>query len=527
MSLNTRKLIGRELDRFDVFVITAMLITILVFSYANYLYYHALIGVWDNAVFVNTLWQTINGRILYVSMAGGLNILANHMTPELIIAVPFFAISPTLLTLLLLHVVTTVLAAVPFYIFARHKLGTAAGSLIAVSFLAYPYTQANIAFYFEGELFLMLSTFAAWLFLERDNKKAFFVSLFTLLLVKEDVALIGVTVGLFILIFKRDKILGAITFGISSAYFLSLYLIAFPALRQTITGRVPEWGTVITNFYSHLGSNLPEIAWNIISNPLSTISLLVSPENVFYIFKLFAPIGFVSLLSPQIVLIATPAFLETMLSNINFMHNPAVRYSHPIVPIIFISSVYGILYLKHKLKLDNRKVIAICIIVLILSSIASVILWKKNKDNEYIYDKMLNQTHAQIAWEEVFPLIPENASIATQEHLLYALANRENISRVTGEFWAKRGWPLYEYDYILLDTSDWHYAFPASLADLINYKARLEAYGSYNIIFNRDGYTLYKKSSFTYVPDPRYDWIELESTKTTLQKTTSVLSSVN
>lgn len=509
--LELKRILNRDLDKFDALVAIVMLANICIFSYLNYIFYVALISGWDNALFTNMMWNTINGRVFYVSMTGGLNLLANHMTPQLVLAAPFFAIFPNVFTLLVLHVITTTLGVVPFYLFARDKLRPAVAAILSIAFFAYPYTQANMAFSFEGELFLMLCIFAAWFFLERGNDRAFLASLAALLLVKEDVALIGITLGVAVVLLRNKRRLGVATTLISLLYFLFVYFVAFPALKQTITGVTPEWEMTASSPYSHLGSNFREIAFNVIANPARTISLLVARENLVYLCKLLGPVLFLPVLSPITMLIALPTFLETMLSNVSFAHNPAVRYSHPIIPVLFISLVYSILLIKSKFRLSENKTRVLAFAVLLGCLASSYLFWFGSADHEYIYDKMANRSHADLIWAKVPPLIPDNASVATQEHLLPVFAKRHDIDIIT------RKWPLEGYDYIIIDTSDWHYAFPVTLPEFVDYQSRLELMGNYEIIFREDGLTVYKAIPGTrFIQNPDYTWIEMESRATKL-----------
>jgi len=74
---------------------------------------------------------------------------------------------------------------------------------------------------------------------------------------------------------------------------------------------------------------------------INVIKTLFRPSTFDYFWNLFAPLGFLSLLSPAI-LIALPEFAVNLLSQDANMRNIVFHYTAVITPFVFVSAIYGL-----------------------------------------------------------------------------------------------------------------------------------------------------------------------------------------
>ncbi|MGH7204446.1 MAG: DUF2079 domain-containing protein, partial [Candidatus Levyibacteriota bacterium] len=73
---------------------------------------------------------------------------------------------------------------------------------------------------------------------------------------------------------------------------------------------------------------------------------LLQPSRIEYLIKLFAPIGYLSILFPFFLVFAAPDLLINTLSNNPQLHQIYFQYTSTITPFIFLSAIYGVWVLR-------------------------------------------------------------------------------------------------------------------------------------------------------------------------------------
>jgi hypothetical protein len=221
---------------------------------------------------------------------------------------------------------------------------------------------------------------------------------------------------------------------------------------------------------------------------------------MFYIFGLFAPVGFLSLLSPPSLLIGLPWFLASLLSGFPLYYKPVgYQYVGFVIPFVFISAFYGskrlIQYINlFRGKIKNLKtpkipfnitVIRIFLVMLLLSS-------------TYLYFSSQNPMLPQITYhdrvlEDIIQLVPSYTSVLTQNDVFPHLSRRlygyvgnnpvGNLSNI-------------DFDYILVDTTKyWYIKHPPLFINfpLETFVLNSSMSGNYGFVTAVDGIWLLKR----------------------------------
>ena len=142
---------------------------------------------------------------------------------------------------------------------------------------------------------------------------------------KENTALLTIFFGLYHVVYKKNRTFGVATTMASVVLFFLMIRVIIPSFRTTD---------------SHLAGGY--YTTNIVENILRLFSI----DSGRYIFNLFSPTLFVSFLSPIHLLIALPEFAINMLSKNTNMRELHYHYTALLTPLIFISSIYGMVNLK-------------------------------------------------------------------------------------------------------------------------------------------------------------------------------------
>ena len=187
----------------------------------------------DLSIYVQSLWQYANLSLPYVTLYpthGDLG-WADHFTPSIAALTPVYALFPDAKTLLILQALLFCSGAYPIFIFAKKTLkSTLAALAFAWSYLMFFGTQFALTFDFHAATYSAI--FFPWIIWFVLEKKWLPFFIFSLLAIggKEDVAPIIATIGLIIILTKKNWKVGLITLLFSLIYFLLVVKIVMPSL---------------------------------------------------------------------------------------------------------------------------------------------------------------------------------------------------------------------------------------------------------------------------------------------------------
>jgi uncharacterized membrane protein len=136
---------------------------------------------------------------------------------------------------------------------------------------------------------------------------------------------------------KRRWRISGFWFVFGLAWFIIHAFVIFPILRHAPNG---------------LPIHAVRYDWIIHGNLQSMIAYVFSSDSVLkleFLFKLFAPVAFVSLFAPEPLLIAIPTFALSLLSSYGPQFDIYQHYSPAIIPAVLVSAVYGANKLQRRL----------------------------------------------------------------------------------------------------------------------------------------------------------------------------------
>lgn len=381
-----------------------------ILKYNNYIY-----NDFDLAIDAQALWNIIHGSCY--SSIHQIIFLGNHMRLVLFLIAPLYAIFTSPVLLLVVQSVFLGLGAYPLYRIAKDVLDAKFALAIALSYLLYPALMyMNLFEFHPTALATCLLMFMLYYFYQ-GKFRAFIISAILALSCQENIALLLVTTGIFAIFVKKEKKWFVVPAAIGAIYF---YISIFKIMPYFNNGTI-EFGSL----YSHLGPNICQAAVNIVLNPFKTIGILLSPENIFLLFGLFTPLLFLPFLYMPLLLVASPVFLQHMLSSRFMEHTIFYHYSAELIPFIFVAAVYGIKRLICVLDkpIDRRALLWLVVIVATVSSVhmgplarisESIEAWKSRRDVSLQISRFISQ-------------IPPDAAVAATFEFLPKLSNRKYL----------------------------------------------------------------------------------------------------
>jgi uncharacterized membrane protein len=406
-------------------------VLILGFSIASYIAYftyysfqkHAnfFTGRFDLGNMDQTVWNTLNGRIFQLTNPDGTSIisrLAIHSDYILILLAPFYLIWEDPRMLLLIQSVVLGIGAYYVYQISNHLLKHNTLSLIfGISFLLNPFVQKQNLFDFHAIVLATTFLLAAFYYALKKRMKYFWVFLVLAVMTKENVYAIASIFGIFLFLNTKNKRWLLLTVFSGILFYVTLSKL-IPAARGE--------EHFALGYFQEYGDSPIEIVTNILLNPVNTIGNLLNAENLYYMYKLLLPLGFLSILSPLYLVFAVPDLLINLLSENENFRSLTFHYAAAIIPFIYISAIYTVKRLL-RLKINFLNTRSMSYFVLIFSLAATYAYGVLPGARNPSVEVFTNATFGREKIKEFLTLIPSDLSVASTNNLGAHLSHRTKI----------------------------------------------------------------------------------------------------
>jgi uncharacterized membrane protein len=437
-------------------------------------YYSFIASAWDLGEFSQSMWTTLHsGRLFYNNVEFGSHFHV-HFRPILFLLLPVYALFESPTTLLFLKSMFLGLGAVPLYWIANKELKSNVAIVFPILYLLYPSLHGANWFDFHPENFVPFFILLAFFSYKNEKVCYYFLCVFLALMTKEDVSLVVISLGLYLLILNRKLLLKQplskeVLIGLATIFLgivwllLSLQITRYFLEVDGYATLAPSGYVHFKNVYGRLGGNggLLNIFKTILTNPLLFLQVLFSDyiAKISYLLALFLPVAFLPLLDLKSIIIFLPTLLAYFLADSPNYYTISYQYPSLLIPGIFIAAVYGTkklmssetianhrrsynfkwLYKHSRLLLVGSAIVGIIIFSLFPS--VSSILGSSEQNKPVINPHKLRLLKS-------LTYIPANASILTQSDIFPHVSHRLN---------AYVYYNTTPVDYILIDTSSYWY----------------------------------------------------------------------
>ncbi|MFC1708957.1 DUF2079 domain-containing protein [Candidatus Omnitrophota bacterium] len=389
----------------------------------------------DLSIHAQTVWNILHGSTH--SSILGFSFLGNHLNLILFPIAPIYAIFPSALTLLLLQTLFIGLGAVPLYLIAREVLEKKFAIFFSLLYLIFPALHFCNYYEFHPVTFVPFFFMFMFYYFQKEKFAPFVCFMLLVLLCKENMSLGIIFFGSYVLFFTRRSLRWKITpIALAVAWLICALKIMPYFSKETID---------FSLIYRHIGPTMPQAVANIIMHPVHTLKLMFTAKNMAFLFQLFFPLGFLSLLFPKLLLFSSPFFLQQLLSARKVDHSIEYHYAAKLVPFIFISAVYGMKFLL-KSKFFSRRRGLLIGIILIASVISNFSFGLLTKLPKYLAPrntvKAIDNNKRMLLAQ-----IPKDASVVATFEFLPHLSQRKSVYSFHTAYTKK--YTLSRKDYIL------------------------------------------------------------------------------
>ncbi len=363
--------------------------------------------------------------------------LAAHISPIFLVYLPFYALIPSPVTLLVLQVLAVYSAVIPLWMIARRKgLSPALSAVVCGLLCLFPAVWGGAAGSFhEYALLLPLLLWLIWA-LESHRKVLVWVFAALILCVRETCAIHLFTLGLYWLIVNRksveadgtsqksERIHAAILMGVSAVYFITAMVVLTYAGKGTLITRFDN----VTGIYAtDFGTLIREIVYN----PAIAVYEMLTEAKLHYVLCMLLPLGPLPLLAKKKagLVFLLPFLLLNLLSDFPYHFSPDYPYSFGAAAFALYLCVNALCELTahgDKAVLVKRvTTLAICFTLLIGAF--------RLADYGLFAEYTFTGKNEVAAMDSLLESVEDGASVSASGRLISNLAAREEVYALSGE----------------------------------------------------------------------------------------------
>ena len=249
---------------------------------------------------------------------------------------------------------------------------------------------------------------AAIYFVEAERPWLYWGSVLLILATREDAAIAVVGLGLWLAVTRRRWLWGVVT----ALGAFSLLVVDTRWLIPYFRGEpYPHLGR-----YAHLGRSVPEIIGTLLLHPWRVSRGLLTEKRLIYLGAMLAPLAFLPLLAPEVLVGLAPPLVENLLGQDPILFNHRTQYQSFILPFLFVAAIAGYDRLARRRPGPWPKK------VLVVAVMASLVL-ASNIVNNLSYERAVPKLEHRQAFE-VMAQVPAEAAVSAQDPYVAHLALR-------------------------------------------------------------------------------------------------------
>ena len=440
------------------------------------------LGIHDQAVWLLSRWHSP-----FITLSGN-NYFGDHLSWIMIFLVPVYWLFPSAKVLILAQTLALGLAAGPAFLLAREKLRNewlATG--VAVAYLANPYLGWINYEQFHPDVFEVFLVFLAVFLAMRRRWVGFFIAVVLMLMVKEDVPLLVIGLGILVAL-RYNRRVGAATSLLAALWLFVNFRFLLPALSGTGS---------LANYISHHAERIPfgglwGFLKTLVTRPWKVVSQAFGPHRPWYYLQVFAPVAFLPFLSPWTLVLLAGPLVANGLSTFAYQYHLEYHYGTLVVPSMLIAAMFGI---AHASRPWLRRVL---VGVLVASAVLGAWLWGPLPHTRHAGFWAGPPNAYTRSLDDAIKLIPPDAVISVEYHLDTRLEHRTEIYEFPNP-WYLRQWGDGKSTgkSLPVRAASVTYVLVPRILDAVSTSVfeRLVMDGEFRVAYERDGVVLLKRQA--------------------------------
>jgi len=398
-------------------------------------YYDFTAESYDLGIYSSVLWHTAHGNWFYDALRND-HFLGDHFGPILLAFAPLYLVKASPVWLLLVQTIALGLGALAVGMLTARLTRNA--TLVSVALLLYvanPYLHTLAALDFHL-IALAIPVFLWMLYCLETARHAWALVLGGVaLLVEESLAPGVVSIGVYLMVFRRECRWIGVTLAATAALWFLLVVAVF--LPYHGNGALTHW-----HRFDNLGPDFKTAVFNLVTNPwLVFHEGLVTHYKFFYLVRLLLAVGFLPLLAWREATLMVPPALMMLLSSEAGLFKLGYHYSAAVLPFVLYSTIHGLAKLaelrgESPLGWMQRERVAFCLVM-------AVLVLNIYEVREY---RLNDADHGHtVAINTVLESVPRDASVRAEVNLVARLSTRSHVAPIEDSVEQNFAWWTPEY----------------------------------------------------------------------------------
>jgi uncharacterized membrane protein len=448
---------------------------------ALFAFVYAIYAIWKHTHFLTDVDLAIADQALWhyshlsdptiTTIVPPVSMLGDHFSPILITLTPLYWLWSDPRMLIIVQGILVAASIVPVFLFALPRLGRIGAYLLAIAYALFWGIGAGVTYPFHELAFAPLLIALSLLFADRRQWTAFFISVALLLLVKENMSVLVVFIGLW-LISGREYRLGAITIVAGIAW----YFLAVNVFLPAFAGHSYAHWT-----YTDFGPDAPNAVKNIVIHPDLPFRELFNDPVKRHVLLLLLASSLGLAFGSRLIILTIPLITQQFFSSYAPQWGTDFHYWLPMAPVLFMAAADGFHNILRWLRRERSLALAGALAAGALLVSNAIIardfpLWKLTKP----WDLSLASTASDRAAQRAIDVVPAGASATVPGGFLPHMSERDGIYIL--------GLPAPTTDYVIHAPQPEPWPSPAYEAAWRN-----ERKPHYATVYDRDGWIVWKR----------------------------------
>lgn len=399
------------------------------------------LGQYDN--FFNNALHGHPFRSLPLVVGGNWSALRSHAEFSMVALLPFYALYPHAETLLVLQAILLGSAGVAVYRFTARRTTRLTGLALAVAYFVYaPLHGVN---FYDVHFQPIGAAFTLWALdaLDARRKKTFVVAFVLALASREDVALIFLAVGAYLVLTGRALRAGVTIALAAGAYFAVMKFIVMP--------RFGTWwyAYIYKELFPAGDETYGGVVKTLLSNPVFAWGTLVRESKLRYALQILTPLAFLPLRGRLLWLSVLPGAIVTLLTTAYAATvEISFQYSAYLIALIFPAAACALEQWNGAAVVRRRAAVGGLLAGTLLTTTAWGAIPPREHFRAAFTTMKMTPPHGKVAVKRrdllsLAAKIPPRASVAVSEHELPHVSNRPRCYDLNDDY--------FDADYILYD----------------------------------------------------------------------------
>ena len=378
----------------------------------------------DLAYFAQLMHTTLHGHLFWGNLLQDLlyshpvtTDFAGHNSPIMFLLLPFYAVAPSPVTLIVVRNIALFSCAIPIFLIAHRRMSTVTAYFWVFAFLLTPAILYQSVFdFYPLTLVALPLIFAIYFFLE-DRFMAFTIAIIFTLLVREDLVFVVFGLGLLAIVRRRPIKWALLPIVAATLWAILSFLVVLPKGLQGAN-------FVTDTCFAHLGKSPSSMLHNILHHPRSTILI---HANIVYLKTLLSPTAIIESVVNPISSLSLPYLAINLLAGGGRCITTVIYAQYSVIPatLLFASTLIAVTsrqrssWVATAARLGTRSDSAAPLLLIALCVCSLVFVTGAQQVDDLREHPWNPETR------KVLAIIPADASVAAPRYMLPHLANRD------------------------------------------------------------------------------------------------------